>query len=346
MAVDQRLRAFLKAWADGRPERGPTAAAMLALSRSAAEIAGLVEGAAAGTLNRTVGGNAGGDSQKLLDLRANEIILTALEDAPVSAVTSEELDDIRILDRSGKVAVAIDPLDGSSNIDANVSIGTIFSILPARSEADPDFSAFFAPGRMQLAAGFAIYGPQTILVFSLGAGTHVAQFDPGLCDFVVAEKAIRLPAGKREYAVNTSNYRFWEPAVRAYVDDCVAGKDGPRGADYNMRWIASLVAEAYRILSRGGVFLYPRDSRKGYGQGRLRLIYEANPIAFLVEQAGGAATDGMRPILDLIPRELHQRTPLVFGARDEVERVAIYYRGLSEPIYVAPLFNQRSLYRN
>lgn len=345
MASDQRLEAFLRGWAEGRPERAATAATLLALGRSTAEIASLVEGTAASTLGRTIGDNAGGDAQKLLDVKANEIILEALSEAPVSAVTSEELDDVRALDPAGKVAVAIDPLDGSSNIDANVSIGTIFSILPARSDADPDFSVFYAPGRMQLAAGFAIYGPQTVLIFSLGSGTHVAQFDPGVCDFVVARDAITLPRGRREYAVNTSNYRFWEPAVRAYVDDCVAGKDGPRGADYNMRWIASLVSEAYRILIRGGVFLYPRDSREGYGDGRLRLIYEANPIAFLIEQAGGAATDGTRPILDLIPRAVHQRIPLVFGARDEVERVATYHRRLTDPVYAAPLFNQRSLYR-
>jgi len=344
--ADQRLKEFLRAWGSGRPERSATVATLLALSRATADIASLVEGTTAVTLDRHVGGNAGGDAQKLLDLKANGIILAALKNAPVAALSSEELDGVEILDPAGKVAVAVDPLDGSSNIDANVSIGTIFSILPARSDADPEFSAFFAPGRMQLAAGFAIYGPQTLLVFSLGTGTHVAQFDPGLCDFVVARRGICLPAGKREYAINASNRRFWEPAVRAYVDDCVAGRDGPRGADYNMRWIASLVAEAYRILARGGVFLYPRDSRKGYQDGRLRLVYEANPIAFLVEQAGGAATDGVRPILDLIPHALHQRTPLVFGARDEVERVALYHRRLSEPAYAAPLFNRRSLYQN
>jgi fructose-1,6-bisphosphatase I len=346
MASGQRLGSFLESWAAGRPDRGPVAATFLALSRATAEIALLIRAATADSLAATVGGNAGGDAQKLLDVRANDLILAALAEAPVAAVASEEMDEILPLGKPGKLAVAVDPLDGSSNIDANVSIGTIFSILPMRLEVDPEFSAFMAPGRMQLGAGFAIYGPQTVLVFSLGSGTHVAQFDPTTGEFVLTRADLRLPRGRCEYAINASNYRFWDPAIRAFVDDCVAGREGSRGADYNMRWIASLVAEAYRILGRGGVFLYPRDKRKGYAEGRLRLIYEANPIAFLVEQAGGAASDGLRPILDLIPRALHQRTPLVFGARDEVERVALYHRGLAEPIYAAPLFNQRSLYRN
>jgi fructose-1,6-bisphosphatase I len=343
--TDHRLKTFVKEWAEGWPERGPAASTLLAMARATAEIASLVEGGPSEALGQTVGGNADGDAQKLLDVRANDIVLAELHEASVAAVTSEELDDVLVLDPAGKIAVAIDPLDGSSNIDANVSIGTIFSIFPARSETDPEFSAFFAPGRMQIGAGFAIYGPQTVLVFSLGSGTHAAQFDPGTGEFIVTRAHVRLPSAKREYAINASNYRHWDPAIRAYVDDCVAGKDGPRGSDYNMRWIASLVAEAYRILARGGIFLYPRDNRPGYGHGRLRLLYEANPIAFLIEQAGGAATDGVRPILDLIPRALHERTPLVFGARDEVERVALYHRQLSEPAYVAPLFNRRSLYR-
>lgn len=346
MMTNQRLDDFLKAWTASRPERAPVAATVLALSRAAVEIAGLIDGAAAESLGQATGGNAGGDAQKQLDLRANDIILAALAGAPAAALTSEELEEVLILDPAGKVSVAIDPLDGSSNIDANVAIGTIFSILPAHAESDPEFTAFRAPGRMQLAAGFAIYGPQTALVFTLGSGTHLARFDPAIGDFVLAKAAMRLPGGRREYAINASNFRFWDPAIRAYVEDCVAGAEGPRGGDYNMRWVASLVAEAYRILGRGGVFLYPRDRRKGYGDGRLRLIYEASPIAFLIEQAGGAATDGIRPILDLIPSGLHQRTPFVFGARDEVERVALYHRRLSEPARLAPLFNQRSLYRN
>lgn len=346
MSRNQRLDDFVGAWAGLRPERAPVAATVLALSRAVAEIARLIAAGASDAMSRPVGGNAGGDQQKWLDLRTNEIVLTALTAAPVAALASEESDDVIALNPAGKLAVAIDPLDGSSNIDANTAIGTIFSILPARSESDPDFSAFVAPGRMQLAAGFAIYGPQTVLVFSLGAGTHAAQFDPALGAFRLVRSPLHLPAGCREFAINASNRRFWEPGIRAYFDDCLAGTEGPRGANYNMRWNASLVAEAYRILGRGGVFLYPRDARKGYGEGRLRLVYEANPIAFLVEQAGGAATDGATPILDLVPTSLHQRVPLVFGARDEVERVALYQRRMNELEPAAPLFNRRGLYRH
>ncbi len=336
----------MRDWAGGRPERAPVAATFLSLSRATAEIARLIAAEAADALGRIVGGNAGGDQQKWLDLRTNEIVLAALAAAPVAAMASEESDDVIALDPAGKVAVAIDPLDGSSNIEANTALGTIFSILPARSDSDPDFSAFVAPGRMQLGAGFAIYGPQTVLVFSLGAGTHAAQLDPGSGTFRMVRTAMRIPKGCREFAINASNRRFWGPGIRSYIDDCLAGKEGPRSADYNMRWNASVVAEAYRILGRGGVFLYPRDSRPGYAEGRLRLIYEANPLAFLVEQAGGAATNGINPILDLIPAALHQRTPLVFGDSDEVARVAGYKRRMNEAPLPAPLFNRRGLYRN
>lgn len=346
MMTGQRLEDFVREWARGRPEREPVAATLLALAAASAEIARMIAGGSAEELSATIGGNAGGDSQKALDVAANEAVLAALRTAPVAAVASEELDDVMHLDPYGKVAVAIDPLDGSSNIDTNAAIGTIFSILPAHSDSDPDLSAFFAPGRMQLAAGFAIYGPQTMLVFSLGNGTHLAQCDPATGAFHLVHTAIRIPAGCREFAINASNRRFWGPGVRAYIDDCLAGKEGPRGADYNMRWNASVVAEAYRILRRGGVFLYPRDARRGYGEGRLRLIYEASPVAFLMEQAGGAATNGLNPILDLIPNTPHQRTPLVFGDREEVERVAHYKRRMNEVIPSAPLFNRRGLYRS
>jgi fructose-1,6-bisphosphatase I len=346
MSSDQGLEAFVSSWAAARPERQPVAATLLALAGATAEIARMIAAGSAEALGATVGGNAGGDAQKALDVAANDTVLAALAAAPVAALASEELDDVLPLDRNGRVAVAIDPLDGSSNIDTNAATGTIFSILPVRSDADPDFSAFFAPGRMQLAAGFAIYGPQTMLVFSLGSGTHLAQCDPATGAYHLVRTGLRIPAGCREFAINASNRRFWGPGVRAFVDDCLAGKEGPRGADYNMRWNASVVAEAYRILRRGGVFLYPRDARKGYGEGRLRLIYEANPIAFLMEQAGGAATNGINPILDLIPTAPHQRTPLVFGDSDEVERVRLYKLRMNEVIPSAPLFNRRGLYRN
>ena len=346
MTEVQLLEDFAAAWTAGRPDRDPVATTLLAVSRACTRIADLIAGGAADSLGATVGDNTGGDAQKLLDVRANEIIRAALAAAPVAALASEEMDDVLPLDRAGRVAVAIDPLDGSSNIATNGAIGTIFSILPAHSDADPEFSAFFATGRMQLAAGFVLYGAQTVLVFSLGTGTYLAQLNPAEGAPKIIGGPVHLPAGCREFAINASNHRFWEPGIRAYIDDCLTGAEGPRGGDYNMRWNASLVAEAYRILGRGGVFLYPRDARKGYHDGRLRLVYEANPIAFLVEQAGGAAPDGVSAILDLVPTSLHQRIPLVFGARDEVERVAQYQRRMTDLEPVAPLFNRRSLYRH
>lgn len=346
MKLNQSLEEFATLWARQHPERPAAARTLIALSQATIRIAHLITGATPDELARVVGGNAGGDTQKWLDVRTNEIVLEALADAPVAALASEEADDVIPLDPAGKVVVAIDPLDGSSNIDANTALGTIFSILPARADSDPDFAPFAAPGRMQVGAGFTIYGPQTSLVFTLGAGTHAAQLDPDSGTFRMTRTDIRIPAGCREFAINASNRRFWGPGIRAFIEDCLAGKEGPRGADYNMRWNASVVAEAYRILARGGVFLYPRDGRKGYAEGRLRLLYEANPLAFLMEQAGGAATNGIDPILDLVPRALHQRTPLVFGAADEVARVSQYKRRMNEVAEPAPLFNRRGLYRN
>jgi fructose-1,6-bisphosphatase I len=207
-------------------------------------------------------------------------------------------------------------------------------------------AAFLRPGTAQLAAGFVVYGPQTALVLTLRAGTHVFTLDRRTNTFVLTRADVRIPAGRREYAINASNYRHWDEPVRAYVDDCIAGADGPRGTDFNMRWIASLVAEAFRILARGGIFLYPSDARPGYERGWLRLVYEANPLALVVEEAGGAATDGENRILEISPTALHQRVPLVFGCRHKVERVAEYYAGrLPSPGERSPLFGRRGLFR-
>ncbi len=244
------------------------------------------------------------------------------------------------------LAVAMDPLDGSSNIDANVSIGTIFSLLPRATAGNgASEAAVLQAGTNQLAAGMVVYGPQTALVLTLGQGTHIFTLERTTSTFVLTRADVRIPVGTREYAINASNYRHWEEPVRAYIDDCIAGAEGPRGENFNMRWIASLVAEAYRIFARGGIFLYPRDARRGYRSGRLRLVYEANPIAFLVEQADGAASDGERRILGIHPRELHERVPLVFGARDKVERVARYHANPHSIGERSPLFARRGLFR-
>lgn len=270
--------------------------------------------------------HAHGDEQKELDVFADELFLDAARRARVSFYASEELAHPVGLDRSSEIAIAIDPLDGSSNIDTNVSIGTIFSVLPSKGDAAATFSQ---PGSAQLAAGFFVYGPQLAFALTLGRGTSVFVYSARLEAFVEAYPHMSIPEAAQEFAVNMSNYRHWDEAVRHYVDDCLKGVDGPREKEFNMRWIASMVADTYRILIRGGVFLYPGDCREGYSAGRLRLVYEANPIAMLVEQAGGKATDGTSRVLDITPKGLHQRSPLVFGSAREVERIALYLAGSS-----------------
>jgi fructose-1,6-bisphosphatase I len=286
--------------------------------------------------------NAGGDAQSGLDLFADDLFLAAAARAGVDYYASEERDyPVALGNRSG-IALAVDPLDGSSGIEANISIGTIFSLLPSAATAAESFAQ---AGHRQLASGFFIYGPQLALALTLGDGVRIFVFSSRTGAFLLAHEDVAIAAQTREFAINASNYRHWDAAVQLYVDDCLKGTDGPCAKDYNMRWIASLVAESYRILIRGGAFLYPGDARRGYHQGRLRLVYEASPIAMLVEQAGGAATDGVRRILDLTPSELHQRTPLVFGSAREVETIARYHADPSAIGTRAPLFGNRGLLR-
>jgi fructose-1,6-bisphosphatase I len=312
-----------------------------AIAEAARDIAALV---ALGPLvehSEAGGRNADGDAQTALDLDAHQRVTQALRQAPVAFVASEEAQEPVLLDPGAPLAVAVDPLDGSSNIDSNVSIGTIFSVRPAL--AGEPLATFLRPGSGQLAAGFVIYGPQTALALSVGQGVQIYVLERARGTFSLALPEVRVPATANEYAINASNYWHWDEGVRAYIDDCMQGEEGPRGKSFNMRWIASLVADAYRILRRGGVFLYPADRRPGYHQGRLRLVYEANPIAFLMEQAGGAATDGLRRVLEIAPAALHQRTPLVFGSSEKVARVARYQE---DPHFLAgrsPLFGRRGL---
>jgi fructose-1,6-bisphosphatase I/sedoheptulose-1,7-bisphosphatase len=244
-------------------------------------------------------------------------------------MVSEELEAPYLLPAQyprGKYLLLFDPLDGSSNIDVNVAVGSIFSILRAPTPGvDPRPEDFLQPGTAQVCGGYAIYGPCTMLVLTLGDGTHAFTLDPQLGEWVLSHLGIRIPEATREFAINASNRRHWEPAVARYVDECLAGGHGPRGKDFNMRWIASLVAEVHRILMRGGVFLYPRDSRDGMKPGRLRLLYEVNPIAFVVEQAGGLASDGHRRAMTVVPEAPHQRIGFIFGSSEEVSRLERYH---------------------
>lgn len=286
--------------------------------------------------------NVDGDAQRGLDLLADDRFLKALSQSPVGLYASEELNQPVLIDASRPLALAIDPLDGSSNIDTNVSIGTIFSVRPFSGDR---MQPFLCDGRSQLAAGFLIYGPQLALVLTVGNGTAIFIYSPSAGDFLLSTPQCEIPARRPEFAINASNYRHWEEPVRLYFDDCLKGGHGPREAEFNMRWIASLVAETYRILVRGGAFLYPGDRRRRYTKGRLRLVYEAHPIAMLIEQAGGLATDTVNPVLDIAASELHQRVPLVFGSAAEVDRIGRYHTMSSEMPDRAPLFAKRTLFQ-
>ena len=344
-AAGEDVDAFLARWREAAPGRDGTAETVAALARATAEIAGIVRlGPLAGALGAAAGGaNADGDVQKKLDVLANDAVLKALRACPaVAYYASEEEDEIQSLRADGGYAVAVDPLDGSSNIDANTSIGTIFSVYPA--SPDGATGSFFRPGSEQVAAGYAIYGPYSALVLTLGEGVELFVLDPS-GRYVRTDMLPSIPRTTREYAINASNYRYWLEPVRDFIDDCIAGAEGPRAKDFNMRWLASLVGDTHRILSRGGVFLYPADKRPGYERGRLRLLYEAAPIALLVEQAGGEATDGLARILDKVPGGLHERTPLVFGSSEKVARVAEHHSDSSHARIRSPLFGQRGLFR-
>jgi fructose-1,6-bisphosphatase I/sedoheptulose-1,7-bisphosphatase len=298
--------------------------------------------------------NVQGDVQKPLVELSNEVFIRMNEwNGHLAGMASEEMDDLLQIPAQyprGKYLLVFDPLDGSSNIDVNFSVGSIFSILRAPQEAVDSGrhlgeADFLQPGVQQVAAGYALYGPTTMLILSVGNGVSGFTLNPNLGEFVLTHPDIRVPADTQEFAINSSNSRFWEPPVKRYVDECLAGRTGPRGKDFNMRWIASMVAEAHRILMRGGVFLYPRDTKDPSKPGRLRLLYEGNPIGFIIEQAGGRASTGRQPILNVAPGSLHQRVPLVFGSRHEVERIERYHR---EPANETrnPLFAERSLFRD
>jgi len=351
MSKHPGLNQYLANWTGDSDIRRDISKTIEAIAAACIEISALVaRGPLAGELGAEKGDNEDGDTQKALDLIANDLLIEALHTAPVSCLVSEELKDPCPINLGAPLFVTTDPLDGSSNIDTNVSVGTIFSILPSDIDEDgkniDDLCRLQQPGTAQLAAGYVIYGPQTGLVMTIGKGTMTFTLDPRSMEFRLTSRTIDVPSDTNEFAINSSNSRQWDGHIRAYVDDCLEGEEGPHGSNYNMRWIASLVAECHRIMSRGGIFLYPADIRKGYSAGRLRLVYECNPIAFLIEQAGGAATTGTQRILEIQPTNIHERVPMIFGSKHEVELVEKYYAEIN-PFHERPqLFKNRTLLRH
>ncbi|MEO8508692.1 MAG: class 1 fructose-bisphosphatase [Betaproteobacteria bacterium] len=299
------------------------------------------------------GTNAQGEQQQPLDVIANDIMLRSCEwGGEVCGMASEELATPFAIPPQyprGRYLLVFDPLDGSSNLDVNVTVGTIFSVLVApEGVVEPAVEDFLQPGTHQICAGYALYGPAVMLVVTMGHGVQGFTLDPEIGAFTLTHPDLTIPGDTREFAINASNARFWEPPVQRYVAECVKGASGPRGADFNMRWIASLVAEVHRILLRGGLFMYPKDTKDTTKPGRLRLMYEANPMAMLVEQAGGGASTGRERLLDVVPHELHQRISVILGSRSEVERIERYHRehtAGTDREFTSPLFNERSLFR-
>ncbi|TFY99943.1 class 1 fructose-bisphosphatase [Ramlibacter rhizophilus] len=306
------------------------------VARACKRISHAVNKGALGDVLGTAGSeNVQGEVQKKLDIIANEVLIEANEwGGHLAAMASEEMDGIyQVPNRypQGEYLLMFDPLDGSSNIDVNVSIGTIFSVMRKPEGAAVSEQDFLQPGHRQVAAGYCVYGPQTTLVLTVGDGVAMFTLDREMGSFVLVEEHMTIPADTREFAINMSNMRHWDTPVRRYIDECLAGKEGPRGKDFNMRWIASMVADVHRILTRGGIFMYPWDKREPNKPGKLRLMYEANPMAWLVEQAGGAATNGYERILDLQPTQLHERVSVILGSKNEVDRVTQYHQGKEAP---------------
>ena len=334
-------------------DHGKLAALLVDVAAAVKAISAMTaKGALGGYLGAVDSTNVQGEQQKKLDVLANNAMVSATEWAGlVAGLASEELDDPYVIPENfarGPYLLIFDPLDGSSNTDVNVSVGTIFSVLRHDSSAQPALADYLQPGTRQVAAGYAIYGPATMLVLTVGKGTHGFTLDREVGNFILTHRDLAIPEDTSEFAINTSNARFWEPPVHRYVTECQAGKAGERGRDFNMRWIAGMVAEVHRILMRGGVFMYPRDTKDPGKPGRLRLMYEANPISMLIEQAGGASSTGRGRLMAVAPDQLHQRVPVILGSRNEVLRIERYHaehaRGEDQP-YESPLFNERSLFR-
>ncbi len=304
------------------------------VARACKGISQAVNKGALGDVMGTAGSeNVQGEIQKKLDIIANEVLIEANEwGGHLAAMASEEMDSIYVVPNrypQGEYLLMFDPLDGSSNIDVNVSIGTIFSVLKkAEGNHGVEESDFLQAGSSQVAAGYCVYGPQTTLVLTVGDGVAMFTLDREQGSFLLTEENVKIPENTQEFAINMSNMRHWDEPVKRYIDECLQGKEGPRGKDFNMRWVAAMVADVHRILCRGGVFLYPWDKREPGKAGKLRLMYEANPMSWLIEQAGGAATNGKQRILDIKPTKLHERVSVILGSKNEVERVTGYHSGL------------------
>jgi len=301
------------------------------VARACKSISQAVNKGALGDVLGTAGSeNVQGEVQKKLDIIANDVLIEANEwGGHLAAMASEEMDSIHVVPNrypQGEYLLMFDPLDGSSNIEVNVSIGTIFSVLKKVSNnAAVTEQDFLQAGTQQVAAGYCVYGPQTTLVLTVGDGVAMFTLDREQGSFVLTQENVKIPEDTKEFAINMSNMRHWDTPVKRYVDECLAGNEGPRGKDFNMRWIASMVADVHRILTRGGIFMYPWDKREPEKPGKLRLMYEANPMSWLIEQAGGAATNGKQRILELQPTQLHQRVSVILGSKNEVERVTSYH---------------------
>ena len=301
------------------------------VARACKRISHAVNKGALGDVLGTAGSeNVQGEVQKKLDIIANEVLIEANEwGGHLAAMASEEMDGIYLVPNrypQGEYLLLFDPLDGSSNIDVNVSIGTIFSVLKKPDDhAGVSEQDFLQPGAKQVAAGYCVYGPQTTLVLTVGDGVAMFTLDREQGSFFLTQENVRIPEDTREFAINMSNMRHWDAPVKRYIDECLAGKEGPRGKDFNMRWVASMVADVHRILTRGGIFMYPWDKREPDKPGKLRLMYEANPMGWLIEQAGGMCTNGRQRILDIQPKKLHERVSVILGSKNEVERVTSYH---------------------
>ena len=332
MATKVTLTQFIIEQQRGTPDASGTFSALLSnIVTACKQISHLVnQGNLVGILGSAESQNVQGEEQKKLDIIANDIMVEALNWAGhLSGMASEEIDDVILIPEQypkGKYLALFDPLDGSSNIDVNMTVGTIFSILRCREGLDPAEEDFLRKGTEQVCAGFVLYGPSTMMILTTGQGVNGFTLDKDIGEFMLTHPNMRIPEDTSEFAINMSNERYWEEPIQRYIAECVQGDAGVRGKNFNMRWVASLVAEVYRILVRGGVFMYPVSLKDPAKPARLRLMYEVNPVAFIVEQAGGLCSTGRERVMDIKPTEIHQRVPVILGAKNEVERIISYHQ--------------------
>lgn len=344
---------FLAQSSQGLAADSQLPALMADIAETVKAISGLIShGVLKETGGKTQNVNVQGETQTRLDVLTNEAFLKTFEKSSlVAGVVSEEIDDIHPIaceHAKGKFLVTLDPLDGSSNYDDNGTVGSIFSVLKAPAGRPPEYSDFLQSGKYQLAAGYAIYGTSTMLVITVGHGTHGFTLDRDSGEFVLTHPDMHIPEDTTVFAINASNERFWQPPVKKYINECKAGRHAVRGKDFNMRWNGCMVAEVHRILLRGGIYLYPQDTKDSAKPGRLRLMYEGNPMGMLVEQAGGIASTGRGRMLEVKPEGIHQLVSIVLGSRNEVERVERYHSEYDAGVAheeQSPLFNDRSFYR-